>query len=108
MVYAFGRIGAALGMTVEDVYTQKRPLWVRLREKGGMRHAMPCHHNIEEYLIAYLDGASLRGDPMWRSIPYDRPRQRQAHPHGAAASERLCDDPPPSRRERRRHQTRQP
>jgi hypothetical protein len=36
---------------------------VRLREKGGKRHAMPCHHNLEEYLIAYLDGAGLRDDP---------------------------------------------
>jgi integrase/recombinase XerC len=23
---------------------------------------MPCHHNLEEYLIAYLDGAGLRDD----------------------------------------------
>jgi integrase/recombinase XerC len=50
MVYSFARIGAALGMTVEDVYTQNRRLWVRLREKGGRRHATPCHHNLEEYL----------------------------------------------------------
>jgi hypothetical protein len=50
-------------MTVEDVYTQNRRLWVRLREKGDKRHAMPCHHNLQEYLTAYLDGASLRGDP---------------------------------------------
>jgi len=63
MVYSFARIGAALGMVVEDVYTQNRRLWVRLREKGGKRHAMPCHHNLEEYLMAYLDGAGLRGDP---------------------------------------------
>jgi hypothetical protein len=28
----------ALGMTVEDVYTQNRKLRVRLREKGGKRH----------------------------------------------------------------------
>src|SRR5271169_3530402 len=34
MVYSFARIGAALGMTVEDVFTQNRRLWVRLREKG--------------------------------------------------------------------------
>jgi site-specific recombinase XerD len=63
MVYSFARIGAALGMTVEDVFTQNRRLWVRLREKGGKRHAMPCHHNLEEYLTGYLDGAALRGDP---------------------------------------------
>ncbi len=71
MVYSFARIGAALGMTVEDVFTQNRRLWVRLREKGGKRHAMPCHHNLEEYLIAYLDGAGLRSDPkgpLFRTI----------------------------------------
>jgi hypothetical protein len=65
MVYSFARIGAALGMAIEDVYTHNRRLWVRLREKGGKRHSMPCHHNLdEEYLIAYLDGAAgLRSDP---------------------------------------------
>jgi integrase len=71
MVYSFARIGAALGMTVEDVFTQNRRLWVRLREKGGKRHAMPCHHNLEEYLTAYIDGADLRGDPkgpLFRTI----------------------------------------
>ena len=71
MVYSFARIGAALGMKVEDVYTQNRRLWVRLREKGGKRHAMPCHHNLEEYLTAYLDGAGLRDDPkgpLFRTI----------------------------------------
>jgi site-specific recombinase XerD len=71
MVYSFARIGAALGMSVEDVYTQNRRLWVRLREKGGKRHAMPCHHNLEEYLTAYLDGAGLRDDakgPLFRTI----------------------------------------
>lgn len=66
MVYSFARIGAGLGMTVEDVYTQNRRLWVRLREKGGKRHAMPCHHNLEKYLTAYLDGGGLRGDPRDR------------------------------------------
>ena len=35
MVFSFARVGAALGMTVADVYTQNRRLWVRLREKGG-------------------------------------------------------------------------
>ena len=71
MVYSFARIGAALGMKVEDVFTQNRRLWVRLREKGGKRHEMPCHHNLEGYLAAYLDGADLRDDakgPLFRTI----------------------------------------
>jgi hypothetical protein len=35
MVYSFARIGAALSMKVQGVFTQNRPLWVQLREKGG-------------------------------------------------------------------------
>jgi integrase len=101
LVYSFARIGAALGMGVEDVYTQNCRLWVRLREKGGKRHAMPCHHNLEEYLTAYLDGAGLRDDPKGPFVPHDWARHRQAHAHGAAAGERLCDDP--STRGRSRH-----
>lgn len=71
MIYSFGRIGAAEKMRVEDVFTQNRRLWVRLHEKGGKRHEMPCHHNLEEYLIAYIDGCALRGDPkgpLFRTI----------------------------------------
>jgi site-specific recombinase XerD len=63
MVFSFARIGAALGMKVEDVYTQNRRLWVRLREKGGKPHAMPCHHNLETYLTAYIEGAGIAEDP---------------------------------------------
>ncbi len=64
MVYSFGRVGAALAMTVEDVFTQNRRLWVRLHEKGGKEHAMPCHHNLEAYLVAYIDGCGLGSDPQ--------------------------------------------
>jgi site-specific recombinase XerD len=71
MVYSFARIGAALAMKVEDVYVQDRRLWVRLHEKGGKRHEMPCHHNLETYLEAYLDGSGIRQDrkgPLFRTI----------------------------------------
>jgi integrase len=62
LVFTFARIGAALGMTVADVFWQHRRLWVRLHEKGGKEHAMPCHHNLETYLQDYIDAAGLVGD----------------------------------------------
>jgi len=71
MVYSFARIGAAVGMKVEDVFTQNRRLWVRLHEKGGKDHAMPCHHNLEQALASYIDGAGLAADPrgsLFRTI----------------------------------------
>jgi len=84
MVYSFARIGAALSMRVEDVFMQNRRLWVRLHEKGGKRHEMPCHHNLEEYLTAYIDGCELRGQakgPLFRTI--------------ARGTKRLSDTPLP-------------
>ena len=62
MTYAFARVGAALGCRVEDVFVQQRRLWIRLHEKGGKRHEMPCHHRLEEYLHAYIDGCDLAED----------------------------------------------
>ena len=50
-------------MRVEDVFSQNRRLWVRLHEKGGKQHAMPCHHNLEAYLHEYIDSAGLVSDP---------------------------------------------
>lgn len=57
LVYTFARVGAALQMRREDVYWQGRRLWVRLHEKGGKQHTMPCHHRLEEYLEAYLEAS---------------------------------------------------
>ena len=59
MVYTFARVGAAIQMRVEDVYVQARRTWVRLHEKGGKQHEMPCHHNLEAWLHEYIEGAQL-------------------------------------------------
>lgn len=71
MTYSFARVGAAIGMEVRDVFVQNRRLWVRLHEKGGKRHDMPCHHSLEEYLDAYIDTGGLRDNPrspLFRTI----------------------------------------
>jgi len=54
MTYTFARVGAVIGMRIEDVYQQGGRHWVRLHEKGGKRHEMPCHHELAEHLGAYM------------------------------------------------------
>ena len=107
MVYSFARVGAALAMKVEDVYVQNRRLWVRLHEKGGKRHEMPCHHNLEAYLHAYIDGCGLAKDPkalLFRTIGRGT-GELTLTPLPQAQC--LCDDPPPRPGRRYRHQSRQ-
>ena len=76
MVFSFARIGAALRMRVEDAYIQDRRLWVRLHEKGGKRHEMPCHHSLEAYLHAYIDGVRPGRYAEGRIVQDDRARHR--------------------------------
>lgn len=71
MTYSFARIGAALAMEVRDVYVQNRRLWVRLHEKGGKLHEMPCHHTLEAYLDEYIEVGGLKDhprSPLFRTI----------------------------------------
>ena len=71
MVYSFARVGAMVGMNVEDYYRQGKRWWLRLHEKGGKFHQVPAHHNAEEYLDAYLEAAGIgnkKGTPLWRSM----------------------------------------
>ncbi|MGA9764538.1 MAG: tyrosine-type recombinase/integrase [Rhodomicrobium sp.] len=63
MTYSFARISAAVGMQVSDIFVERKRLWVRLKEKGGKRHEMPCHHQLEEYLCDYLEHSGLKNKP---------------------------------------------
>jgi site-specific recombinase XerD len=63
MVYTFARINAVLEMKVQDYFVQERRGWVRLHEKGGKQHEVPCHHNLEKYLDHYITGAKIADDP---------------------------------------------
>jgi site-specific recombinase XerD len=70
MVYSFARINAVLKMQVRDYFVQDRRGWVRLHEKGGKEHEVPCHHNLEKYLDGYIAAAGIAADqdgPLFRT-----------------------------------------
>jgi site-specific recombinase XerD len=70
MAYSFARVSAVVSMRVEDYFSAGKRWWVRLHEKGGKRHEMPCHHNLEAYLDAYLQAAKIleaKKSPLFRS-----------------------------------------
>lgn len=63
MLFTFARVSAATAMRVEDAYVEAGSIRVRLHEKGGKLHAVPCNSMLQGYLLAYLDGAGLRAEP---------------------------------------------
>jgi integrase/recombinase XerD len=62
LTYSFARITAALKMKVEDLRPRGAGWTVRLHEKGGKEHAMPCHHALAEALRAFIDAAGIAED----------------------------------------------
>jgi integrase len=71
MVYSFARVGAAVTMKVGDYFQHRKRWWLRLHEKGGKRHEVPCHPSLEEYLDAWIAGAGItraKKGPLFRSM----------------------------------------
>lgn len=77
MIYSFARIGAALALDVGDLFREQHRLNVRLTEKGGKVHQMPCHHTLDAHLVSYMATAGLGadpGDPLFQTMTRDRRR----------------------------------
>jgi site-specific recombinase XerD len=76
LTYSFARISAALKMKVEDLLPRGAGWTVRLHEKGGKEHAMPCHHALAEALRVYVDAAGIAEDRkgwLFRTAPRHDP-----------------------------------
>jgi integrase len=56
-------------MRVEDLFMQQGRYWVRLHEKGGKEHEMPCHPELVRYFREYLDGTGLGAEPKAPLFP---------------------------------------
>lgn len=75
MGYTFARVGAVVGLKVEDYYIQKRRGWIRLHEKGGKVTELPCHHNLEQFLDEWLNLSGLSaepGAPLFPTLPHGK------------------------------------
>jgi len=89
MVFSFARVGAVVGMKVEDYYQNGKRWWIRLHEKGGKFHEVPAHHNLETYLDEYIQAADITQDrkgPLFRSA---QGKIRRLTPHSLTRTDVL-------------------
>ena len=71
MVYSFARVSAVATLRIEDYFENGKRAWLRLHEKGGKRHEVPCHHNLATYLDAWINAAGIAAEkkgPLFRAI----------------------------------------
>jgi len=96
LTYSFARIGAALKMRVEDLQSKGTGWLIRLHEKGGKQHMMPCHHALAEALHAYISAMGIDEDKKaWLF------RTSRGH-HGSTLSDQSMTQPDAWRMVRKR------
>jgi integrase/recombinase XerD len=74
MVFTFARVGAVIGMRVEDYFRQGKRWWFRLHEKGGKLHEVPAHHKAEAHVDAWIAAAGIEEEsklPLFRTFGRD-------------------------------------
>ncbi len=88
LTYSFARIGAALALRVEDLRPQGAAWVLRLHEKGGKHHVVPCHHALADALHAYLAAARLHPSGAAGKQPLFRTARGRAGASGGRLAER--------------------
>ena len=67
MAFGFSRISAIVNLRVRDYIQQGRRVFIRTHGKGGVEVDIPVHHQLAEYLDAYLEAAGLAKDSPYAS-----------------------------------------
>jgi integrase len=95
LTYSFARIGAALKMKVNNLRPRGAGWTIRLHEKGGKHHPMPCHHALAEALHAYIAAAGIAEDRKgWLFRTFPRARRHHTFRAAQGPAGRLAYDPP--------------
>ncbi len=71
MAFGFSRISAIVDLKVKDYIQQGRRAFIRTHGKGGVEVDIPVHHQLAEYLDAYIAAAGIAEDKnglLFRSV----------------------------------------
>jgi integrase/recombinase XerD len=63
LIYTASRIGAVAGLRRKDFAHDGSQYTLRFEEKGGKAREIPVRHDLEGYILAWLDAAGLRDAP---------------------------------------------
>ncbi len=63
LVYTSSRAGAVAKLRRADVYNAGRQWMLHFDEKGGKSREIPVRHDLEGFIMAYIDAAGMRDAP---------------------------------------------
>ena len=91
LAYTACRAGAVAKLRVQDFQHDGQQYVLRFQEKGGKSREIPVRHDLEGFILAYVEAAGIAGEakdsPLFRASN-GRSRKLTARPLG---TERICE-----------------
>jgi integrase/recombinase XerD len=67
LVYTAARVGAVAKLTVKNLIHDGSQYTLRFSEKGGKSREIPVRHDLEQFLLSYIQAANLTEGPIFRT-----------------------------------------
>ena len=91
LAYTACRAGAVAKLRLQDFQHDGQQYVLRFQEKGGKSREIPVRHDLEGFILAYVEAAGIAGEakdsPLFRA-GNGRSKQLTARPLG---TERICE-----------------
>ena len=78
LIYTGARVGAIARLRIQDLRDHGNHRAPQFAEKGGKAREIPLRHDLDEWIVAYLEGTSLADAP--KASPLVRAGQRRGSP----------------------------
>jgi site-specific recombinase XerD len=67
LVYTAARVGAVAKLTVKNLVHDGSQYTLRFSEKGGKSREIPVRHDLEQFLLGYIQSAGIHEGPLFRT-----------------------------------------
>jgi site-specific recombinase XerD len=67
LIYTAARVGAVAKLTMKNFVNDGSQYTLRFAEKGGKSREIPVRHDLEQFLLAYVQAANITEGPLFRT-----------------------------------------
>jgi integrase/recombinase XerD len=91
LAYTACRAGAVAKLRLQDFQNEGMQYVLRFQEKGGKSREIPVRHDLEGYIIAYLDAAGIGADAKDRPLFRSTLRRTKQLTGNALTTKAICE-----------------
>jgi len=91
LAYTLCRAGAVAKLRLQDFQEDGTQYVLRFQEKGGKSREIPVRHDLERFILAYVEAAGIAGDAKDRPLFRSTRRRTKQLTGNALTSKAICE-----------------